>query len=260
MEEKKQTTNNFMSIKKTVKWIGQLGVVIAAFIGLTQIFAWVYPEKAQIESTAKFVAFEYPKSMIKDVAIYNISDSPFRETHLLQILPESVKNNSSVSADIYNTVNSLIERRNFALKNLLAVRSYWRFSIKNTGKKEAAEVKIHLSGYKGYFALNEKRDTETNAEFEDIVPVGNIRPQDEIIVEVWTTGDYVPDIAWKSVNITTPERAVNPVFINEIDKFGDDYGFNFWQIVSYLLWILIGSLLTWVFFTLRKERIIERQS
>jgi hypothetical protein len=95
------------------------------------------------------------------------------------------------SRRISKYLEGLIGEKDIA--ELRGIRSIWTFSVSNKGAKEVTDLRLELP-FDGYYALSRLGEEPRFSNFTRVIPIGSIRPSNDISVLVWSTYEPSPTV------------------------------------------------------------------
>jgi hypothetical protein len=127
----------------------------------------------------------FPKSPVLNARVIGIAG--FNPVHLISGIKEDLKDKNSE-----------------AFTSLTRIRQKFHIFIENSGSKQAESIAIELPlNASGLYLIDVDKDPPKP--FHRTVPVGNIRPQGVVLIEVWIFDKTIPE---NGVEIISPDGVV----------------------------------------------------
>jgi hypothetical protein len=172
-----------MQNDKLHKWIG---TICALFVAIGTLLLVLFTVVSKTRESPRLKVLCYAGSFYIPLD-YKNEVSNFLEDSLLQYFSQHYKRSSPIPV-IYSS--EIKDKFPGEVLTLWDLRSYWKFTVRNTGNKEAMELQLELP-FSGIYLINKIGSQEPAKRFDKIIKdIGNIRPANEISIEIWTTDDY----------------------------------------------------------------------
>jgi hypothetical protein len=189
-QEASPKKTNWANIWSAVAAVAAIGALI--FAGLS----YFRPSPYQLEAKGDYVSMRLPESLL----VNGVND-------LKAVFPDP----SPTDVDKIKITNNVIQQ----IKDILAYRHNFTFTLQNKGNKEVSNIKLMFPGGGLYQVV--RKDPKVNTEkFNNEIPIGALSPTDEITVLVWTDNERARDLEDR-MRFVHPEGVVQAKFSNNLD-------------------------------------------
>lgn len=181
-------------------WFGKIAAVLAVIWLVIQIFNYFSTKDVKIVAEGEYSPFSLPDNIFDQMSRMEPQLDDIAQIE--KLLPEKLENRSALASNIYN---SIFKERFSNLLKISSVNSIWSFNITNEGSKEAVDLKLIFPSV-GYYRLYKSGGEHFEAvRFNDIIPIGNLRPSESVELSVWANNFPALDPETRDIRITYPD-------------------------------------------------------
>lgn len=168
------------------KLISRFGTVIILLAGLFQIYEIISTPRAILVAEVEHSDFVLPPTLKAEIDGIIQAHNPVEILGVLKEI-EILKGDPMLLADVLNGVTEYLskERPRYLSSNLFLIESLWSIDLLNRGRQKCSNVSVTLP--RSGIALIQRDGQAPKVLTEaKIVPVGDMLPQDKVLILAWT--------------------------------------------------------------------------
>ena len=169
------------SSKNIWVWIGKVAVVIGVILGLLQIAQFFKGAEYNISVEGEHSTLSLPPIPDKE---FDYLEKVINLDSLKSLLPV-VKSESDRTQIAQFILTYFLVKYDDIISLFSQFHSIWVFKIHNKGNKEVTSLNLELP-FSGYYLRSQSGQKRVFSDFTDVIPLGSLRPRNEISVVVWS--------------------------------------------------------------------------
>lgn len=195
-------------LASAAKTLGVLVGVVSLLAAAASLYDWATSRKVAINTEGDYVIFEAANDF---PVLTPQGNSPVSADELEQFIPPGVAKRDWIAADLKRYLDKV--EPTVPVEKIKSLSSFWKFTIRNEGNKEAQNVELHVP-CTGWYKLMQGGEKHIFERFDRVATIKRLRPTETVLVAVW--GDNPADIEGKRL----PYDSYNAEMVKVIH--GDD--------------------------------------